>query len=1035
MVILFDIRRLCPYMRPLKPKKSIEGISRARMYIKRDLDLFIGYPDADGKWISCPEGKDESEVILTREHIHKATFTINKLVRDFPKALPQIVGDVEKWRENYKNLLEVLKYSIHNKTALPESVVNINPVFGDFEKKLYKKLISKNKALINVVNSISWLTILKPETFKDALVWLNNYSEYLEKIYSYYSNQEGLQFIVKLWRLSNSVGEKRIKTILIWASHSRINDIVMDQGHQYSNLVENSLGRKKTDPIPGIPKARFGSDFRKWINCIYVQDSQTAKRSIDLFNLVCDISFIDKWEDWWHSLDKFINMAKNMPRGLSRRNPLTVKLNNIREKIKCIGNNTPPVVKSKYMFNSIVKWSQNDNIGRYKKIYSALEVLPKEYNNVPYRLAFLIYWDKMIELRDISKQKIIDSVIDEFKKFIKSQKDFESAIKLWKVVINSWQTSCESYYYFYTIDAEIIDEDIDQKAVRMIFGLLRQLYYDKRFGEFIENEARTFVLLCLFVPEEHVLDCFFELRKYKIFKTYISEEIRLAYYDKNAVKTANRLLSKYYPDHELLKDEIDELVIKINNGEDREGFLKLRIDKLKRKLTEEPANLSEVKLNNLAKKIKHAAMMGLLEIFKEESNLMLKKCLTSNLDIDEIPEWLERSDVKEAILCSATLDVEFRKIVIMILKRRASNLPWDFRDLDANIEFIERMKSINVDVYSWIDGDDKLIKKLNNGEEIVFSIERDPIEIFNMGKYFKTCLSPGDINFFSVFSNIVDINKQVIYGRTRDGHVRARALIALNDDGGILTFYPYCNDNNINFKDVLKEFVHDLAVKMNTIVMSKGTVSTLIATRWYDDGPRDLVGEFPFAKEGSEFRKSLFKWDADELLANMEKAVEPIGLNERTIPIFISMPEIRKCNKFATVLFPFVMKLNLISESFYNYVQALVELEMTDMLQKLLPKIVNHVLSIYENYWSIRNWIEVLLEISPEKALYILKRTRLPHCRNWKDEEGEKIAAAGMAYLKLNRPNQAIKMFTIALNEYLTDETRKFCEEYIKEHA
>ena len=169
----------------------------------------------------------------------------------------------------------------------------------------------------------------------------------------------------------------------------------------------------------------------------------------------------------------------------------------------------------------------------------------------------------------------------------------------------------------------------------------------------------------------------------------------------------------------------------------------------------------------------------------------------------------------------------------------------------------------------------------------------------------------------------------------------------------------------------------------------------------------------------------------------MEKAVEPIGLNERTIPIFISMPEIKKCNKLVTVLFPFVMKLNLISDSFNNYVKVLIELEMTDMLQKLLPKIVDHVLSIYEenNYWSIFGWIEILLEISPEKALYILKRTRSPHCRNWKDEEGEKIAAAGMAYLKLNRPKQATKMFTIALNEYLTDETRNFCEEYIKEHA
>ena len=41
---------------------------------------------------------------------------------------------------------------------------------------------------------------------------------------------------------------------------------------------------------------------------------------------------------------------------------------------------------------------------------------------------------------------------------------------------------------------------------------------------------------------------------------------------------------------------------------------------------------------------------------------------------------------------------------------------------------------------------------------------------------------------------------------TRDGHVRARALIALNMTEGIMTFYPYCNDNNINFRS-LKEFV------------------------------------------------------------------------------------------------------------------------------------------------------------------------------------------------------------------------------------
>ncbi|HEX9060317.1 MAG TPA: hypothetical protein VF941_09065, partial [Clostridia bacterium] len=66
-------------MRPLKLRKSIEGVSRAKMYIKRDLDFFIGYPKLDGGWISQPEGKESDISSITREHIHNATFTINKL--------------------------------------------------------------------------------------------------------------------------------------------------------------------------------------------------------------------------------------------------------------------------------------------------------------------------------------------------------------------------------------------------------------------------------------------------------------------------------------------------------------------------------------------------------------------------------------------------------------------------------------------------------------------------------------------------------------------------------------------------------------------------------------------------------------------------------------------------------------------------------------------------------------------------------------------------------------------------------------------
>lgn len=201
-------------MKPLKPKKSIEGINRGKMYIKRDLDLFVGYPKLHEGWISQPEGKEPDISSIKREHIHNATFTINKLVRDFPKALPKIVGDVDKWSTRYKNLLEILKMSIHNGKTLPDSLADINTEFGETEKKLFKRLIRDNPSLAYVINSFSWIMYLKPEEFKEAVSWLDNNITNIEKIYKSFDPSEGIVLIIKLWRLSNEIGEKRVDSII-----------------------------------------------------------------------------------------------------------------------------------------------------------------------------------------------------------------------------------------------------------------------------------------------------------------------------------------------------------------------------------------------------------------------------------------------------------------------------------------------------------------------------------------------------------------------------------------------------------------------------------------------------------------------------------------------------------------------------------------------------------------------------------------------------------------------------------------------------
>jgi hypothetical protein len=223
---------------------------------------------------------------------------------------------------------------------------------------------------------------------------------------------------------------------------------------------------------------------------------------------------------------------------------------------------------------------------------------------------------------------------------------------------------------------------------------------------------------------------------------------------------------------------------------------------------------------------------------------------------------------------------------------------------------------------------------------------------------------------------------------------------------------------------------------MKTVVLPKGSVSKLIAPDWYDDGLHDLTDDFPFVKEGSDFRKRLPQMDTPELLSSMKKAVEPIGLNELTIPLFIFLPELCECNKLIDALYPYVISLkNLSYDAVFKYMEVLFEAERTQMLEGLVPRIVDYALSIDRDYfyWDMIKWVELLIKIAPSNALTVLKKTRPKSIRSWEDDEGERVAAAGKAYLKLNRPKQAAKLFSICLGKYISDDVRDYCTKQLEE--
>ena len=78
------------------------------MLIRRGLGWMTGFPDGAGQWVSIPSGKPRTKTEVGRTELRRATYTLNKLRREFPRALPRVVGDVDHWANLHRSLLEIL---------------------------------------------------------------------------------------------------------------------------------------------------------------------------------------------------------------------------------------------------------------------------------------------------------------------------------------------------------------------------------------------------------------------------------------------------------------------------------------------------------------------------------------------------------------------------------------------------------------------------------------------------------------------------------------------------------------------------------------------------------------------------------------------------------------------------------------------------------------------------------------------------------------------------------------------------------------
>src|SRR5262249_26215234 len=145
------------------------GVPRARMYVAADLPWLRGFPlgqdETSVTWAySLPGGSANlTQVQLSRAQLRRAQLTFNRLVHQFPRALPRVVGNVAAWSARVDRLLGQLKAAVHGGAPLPASLFDIPA--ARYPAKIIRStgaLRRRHPALVPLIGAFSWRLAFDP---------------------------------------------------------------------------------------------------------------------------------------------------------------------------------------------------------------------------------------------------------------------------------------------------------------------------------------------------------------------------------------------------------------------------------------------------------------------------------------------------------------------------------------------------------------------------------------------------------------------------------------------------------------------------------------------------------------------------------------------------------------------------------------------------------------------------------------------------------------------------------------------------------
>jgi len=503
-------------------------------------------------------------------------------------------------------------------------------------------------------------------------------------------------------------------------------------------------------------------------------------------------------------------------------------------------------------------------------------------------------------------------------------------------------------------------------------------------------------------------------------ETFRSDLARFNYVSIAAeAKTKKIFLSCWWPES-FIKSELVRLKKRISDNtircpDNQTNYLQLRIKNLENKLFKHQAITQKIQ-NKILNKITRQTSA---EQFKLWKGMLEQQFLSSwasffQLELTQLSSWLLKDDIVRKLLPIIDFKAGTQKLAKQVIQRRNSKQTWDFSDLPENQNFLNFLSKQGVNTEIWLSGIGKYNYQAESSAPVTIDVAADPLEILNMGGHFKTCLSPGSFNYFSVFANIADINKRVIYGKNSRGKVIGRVLIGLLASGGIKVFNIYYHNAADEFEQYVLKYIERWAQQAGLTLTNRGELPTLVANKWYDDGAIDVDNGIQCFKPESEFRKQLKNSNPDDFRSFFETHLKPLQINELTFPMLLQLTELKDTDFLLPVIIELARSIPRLS--IYDKLNLYKLTQKTQSEQhcyRVFRKaIVNHLVKSIRDDWLDVEIVKIMLRQNPVDVLKVFRKFGRSN-KNWKDclyQDTAQIAVSALK--KLGREQQARLLVT-----------------------